>query len=151
MIAAGKDGRIYADREGMALFARLNTQLPNLTAEDLAQYDNGVILVESGTLAPDLAQIPKTAGEKMDAMRAGVTPGTIAQSVGGAAVGVAKDAAGTVASAAGTVASAAGQAVEGAAGLAGKAAGAAVEGLTGIPAKWLLIGGAAMIVLILAR
>lgn len=144
MIAAGKDGRIYADREGMELFARLNTQLPNLTAEDLAQYDNGVILVESGTLAPDLAQIPKTAGEKMDAMRAGVTPGTIAQSVGGAAVGVAKDAAGTVASAAG-------QAVEGAAGLAGKAAGAAVEGLTGIPAKWLLIGGAAMIVLILAR
>lgn len=144
MIAAGKDGRIYADREGMALFARLNTQLPNLTAEDLAQYDNGVILVESGTLAPDLAQIPKTAREKMDAMRAGVTPGTIAQSVGGAAVGVAKDAAGTVASAAG-------QAVEGAAGLAGKAAGAAVEGLTGIQAKWLLIGGAAMIVLILAR
>ena len=144
MIAAGKDGRIYADREGMALFARLNTQLPNLTAEDLAQYDNGVILVEPGTLAPDLAQIPKTAGEKMDAMRAGVTPGTIAQSVGGAAVSVAKDAAGTVASAAG-------QAVEGAAGLAGKAAGAAVEGLTGIPAKWLLIGGAALIVLILAR
>lgn len=144
MIAAGNDGRIYADRDGMALFARLNTQLPNLTAEDLAQYDNGVILVEPGTLAPDLAQIPKTAGEKMDAMHAGVTPGTIAQSVGGAAVGVAKDAAGTVASAAGQV-------VEGAAGLAGKAAGAAVEGLTGIPVKWLLIGGGALILLILTR
>ena len=70
MIAAGADGRIYADDDGKKLFARLNTQLPNITIGELGKYESGVIYTEPGKLAPEPAQISTSAKDKMERMQA---------------------------------------------------------------------------------
>lgn len=70
MIAAGADGRVYADDDGRKLFARLNTQLPNITVEEFGKYDRGVIYTEPGRLAPTPDKISASAKGKMEQMQA---------------------------------------------------------------------------------
>ena len=69
MIARDLDGRIYADADGKALFQSLNTQLPNIKADEFGKYEAGVIYTDPGKLAPDPAAVPKSAAEKMDQMK----------------------------------------------------------------------------------
>ena len=140
MIARDLDGRIYADDEGRALFQELNTQLPNIKADEIGKYEAGVIYTEPGKIAPDPAAVPKSAAEIIEnfkndpSWKENITieevPGQIVK--GAAAAG--------------------GQIVKGAAAAGGKVIGAAIEGATGLSPRVLVLGGLGILaLLIIAR
>lgn len=139
-----KDGQVYQTpdvTEALNALKSKMTYADKLDQEAAEKYQKPIEIV--GDL-PEYGSISADAKVKMQSMLEDVNAKTVAAQFGSAAAGVASDAA------AGVV-NITERTVEGAANLAGKAAKAAVEGATGIPVEWMVIGGAALLVLILTR
>lgn len=126
MIARDLDGRIYADDEGRALFQELNTQLPNIKADEIGKYEAGVIYTEPGKIAPDPAAVPKSAAEIIENFK---NDPSWKENI--------------------NIEELPGQIVKGAAAAGGKVIGAAIEGATGLSPRVLVLGGLGILALLI--